>query len=214
MNIIWYGLNCFRIQFKETVLVSDSFGSGAGIRLFQGQADIVTISRDSDNYNNIKSIKGNPFIINSVGEFDIKGISITGISNFAAKEKKQNEENIIYIYEAEEIKIGHLGNLRGVLSGVDLEKIGQIDVLLVPIGGEGLTIDGERADEIINLIEPKIAIPMHYKTKGLSLKIDGPEKFFKEMGIKAAEKIQKLSLKKKDLMAEETKIVIFEDPNA
>lgn len=213
MNIIWYGLNCFKMQSKETVLVTDPFDSSIGIKSFQGQADIVTTSR-KDAGENIKMIKGNPFIIDSAGEYDIKEISIQGISDFGSdNDKKTKEENIIYTYEMEGIKICHLGNIRSILSNSELDKIGQIDILFVPVGGN-FTINGEKADEIINIIEPKIVIPMNYKTKGVNLKIDGVDKFLKEMGVTTSEKIQKFSIKKKDLQDGETKIIVFEDPNA
>lgn len=213
MNIIWYGLNCFKVQSKEIVLITDPFNSDTGIKSFQGQADIVTISQSEDGYDNVKSIKGVPFVIKSAGEYDIKGISILGISTFGNnKDKKKKEENIIYVYEVEGIRICHLGILNGMLSNSDLEKIGQIDILLVPVGGT-ITINGEKADEVINIIEPKVVIPMHYRTKGVTLKIDDASKFLKEMGVTANEKIQKFSVKKKELPEGETKFVVFEDPN-
>ncbi len=214
MNIIWYGLNCFKIQTKETVLLTDPFNSSAGIKPFQGQADIVTISQ-KESLDNIKAIKGMPFIISSAGEYDIKEIAIQGIVDFGTNgnnKEKENKENIIYVYEIEGIKICHLGKLNNLLSNAGLEKIGQIDILFVPVGG-GVTLDGEKADEIINAIEPKIVIPMHYKTKGVSLKIDDANKFLKEMGAMATEKADKFSIKKKDLPEGETKIVVFTDPN-
>jgi len=214
MNIIWYGLNCFKIQTKETVLLTDPFESSVGIKPFQGQADIVTISEKEDLDNNIKAIKGSPFVISSAGEYDIKEMSIRGIVDFGTNgnKEKDNKENIIYVYEIEGIKICHLGKLNNLLSNAGLEKIGQIDILFVPVGG-GVTLDGEKADEIINVIEPKIVIPMHYKTKGLNLKIDEADRFLKEMGAMATEKVDKFSIKKKDLPEGETKIVVFADPN-
>lgn len=211
MNITWYGQSCFKIQSKDIVLVTDPFDKSIGLKPFQGQADIVTVSHEHHDHNNIESVRGNPFIVRGPGEYDVKGISITGISTFHDENNgKERGKNTVYVIEVEGMKLCHLGDLGHALSDAEVEKIGQVDILFVPIGGV-YTIDGAKADTIINSIEPKIVIPMHYKISGLNVKVDGVDKFAKEMGVNAKEVTPKLSIKKKDLPTGETKIVIMGD---
>lgn len=213
MNIFWYGQSCFKIQFKDIVLITDPFDKSIGLKPYQGQADVVTISHHHRDHDSVKAIKGTPFIIDGAGEYDVKGISIIGIPTYHDdKSGEKRGGNTVYVYEIEGMRICHLGDLGHMLSNSELEKIGQVDILFIPVGGV-YTIDGERADEIINLIEPKIVVPMHYKISKLLIELDDIGKFAKEMGLSIKEKLQKLSIKKKDLPAGETKIIILENVN-
>ncbi len=213
MNISWYGQSCFKIQSKDLVLVTDPFDKAIGLRPPFGAANIVTISHDHKDHNNSEVLKEDPFIVDSAGEFEIKKIFIKGIDSFHDNQQgKERGENVIYKIEMEEIRICHLGDF-GQESFADgqLEKIGQIDILFIPIGGV-TTIDWKTANSIINQIEPRIVIPMHYKIKGLVgdlAKLDTAEKFCKENGISESDIVDKLSIKKKDLPQDETKVIVM-----
>lgn len=213
MNISWYGQSCFKIQSKDLVLVTDPFDKKIGLRPPFGAANIVTISHDHIDHNNFEVLKEDPFIVDSAGEFEIKKIFIKGIESFHDnQEGKERGSNVIYKIEMEEIKICHLGDF-GQESFADgqLEKIGQIDILFIPIGGV-TTIDWKTANSIINQIEPRIVIPMHYKIKGLAgdlAKLDTAEKFCKEHGISEKDIVDKFSIKKKDLPQDETKVIVM-----
>jgi len=213
MNIIWYGQSCFKIQSKDIVLITDPFDKKIGLRPPFGSADIVTISHNHYDHNNFQVIKNNPFIIDSAGEYEIKKVTIKGIDSYHDnQEGKERGRNIIYVTEMEGIKICHLGDFgQDALINGQLEKIGQIDILFIPVGGV-FTIDWKLASSIISQIEPRIIIPMHYKISGVKgelLKLDTVDKFCKERGVSSKEAVNKFSIKKKDLPQEGSETVIM-----
>ncbi|MCK5122866.1 MAG: MBL fold metallo-hydrolase [Candidatus Pacebacteria bacterium] len=213
MNIVWYGQSCFKIQSKDIILITDPFDKKIGLRPPFGSADIVTISHNHYDHNNFQVIKNDPFIVDSVGEYEIKKVTIKGIDschdNQGGKEKGQNT---IYKIEMEGIKICHLGDFgQSTLVNGQLEKIGQIDILFIPIGGV-FTIDWKSASAIISQIEPRIIIPMHYKIPGVKgdlLKLDTVDQFCKERGVSSKDAVNKFSIKKKDLPQEGSETVIM-----
>ncbi len=210
MVITWYGQSCFKIQSGETVLFTDPFCKEIGLTPPRGQANIVTISHQHRDHNNYDALTGEPLVIKGPGEYETKGISIKGILSFHDnKEGKERGTNTIYIIEVEGIKICHLGDLgEEKLNDTQVEEINGVDILMIPVGGS-FTINGEDAVEIINQIEPRLVIPMHYKIPGLDVKLDGVDVFLKEMGIGKKEAVDKLTLKKKDLPQEETEVIIM-----
>lgn len=179
-------------------------------------ADIALITHDHEDHNNLEIIKGTeispePFIISGPGEYEVKGVMIYGVPSFHDDENGTKlGDNTIYIIEAENMWLAHLGDLgQKKLSEKQLEHLEGVDILLIPIGGT-YTIDAKTAGQIISEIEPRVIIPMHYKIPELNIKeLDGVEKFIKEMGLKP-EQTDKLRLVKKDLPAEETKLVILQ----
>lgn len=215
MQLNWYGQSCFKItaSFKKNILISiiiDPFSEEIGIKLPKLEADILLISHNHFDHNNIKSVLNNPFLIINPGEYEIKGVFIQGIQSFHDNfDGKERGSNTIYVIEAEEMRICHLGDLgQKELTSEQLEKIGEIDILMIPIGGES-TISGKEALKIISQIEPKIVIPMHYYLPKLKKPLEKPDNFFKNLGIKKIEPINKLSIKKKDIISDETKVVVL-----
>ncbi|MDD2753176.1 MAG: MBL fold metallo-hydrolase [Candidatus Portnoybacteria bacterium] len=200
MVITWYGQSCFKIQSGETVLFTDPFAKEIGLTPPRGQANIVTISHNHFDHNNSEAINGGSLVIDEPGEYESKGVDIKGILSFHDdKEGKERGTNTIYIIDMEGMKICHLGDLgQAKLTAEQVEKIDGVDILMIPVGGT-YTIDEEMAAEIINQIEPRIVIPMHYKIPGLTSKIEGVDAFLKEMGVAKKETVDKLTLKKKDL---------------
>ncbi len=125
------------------------------------------------------------------------------------KKGEERGENTVYTIEAENLKLCHLGDLsQKELTEEQLEKIGEIDVLMIPIGG-AYTVSAKEALKIMAQIEPKITIPMHYALPKLKIKLDGLDKFLKSLGIKSIEPLSKLTIKQKDILAEEARIVVL-----
>jgi len=212
MYITWLGYSCFKIQDKTTpdgvTLVTDPFDKSLGLKVPNFEADVVTISHEHAGHNNSDALRGQPFVINSAGEYDIKGIMVEGVESYHDdKEGSKYGKNIIYRIEIDDISIVHLGDLGQKLDSKQLEKIGQVDILLIPVGG-GKTLDVKNAVEVVSQIEPRIVIPMHYKTKELKADIDDVEKFIKELGIKPTME-EKLKISKKDLPSEDMELVVL-----
>jgi len=210
MVITWYGQSCFKIQSGETVVFTDPFDKSIGLTPPRGLAHIITVSHRHFDHANIESLSGEPLVIDGPGEYETKGVSVKGVFSFHDnKEGKERGENTIFIIEVEGIKICHLGDLgQKKLTDEQLEQIDEADILMIPVGGDA-TIDGEEAAEIINQIEPRIVIPMHYKIPGLELKFAGVDDFLKEMGVAKKETVDKLTLKKKDLPQEDMEVMVM-----
>jgi L-ascorbate metabolism protein UlaG (beta-lactamase superfamily) len=214
MHITWHGQSFFQIQTsqnkgEQVSLLIDPFDEGIGLRSPSMGADILLISHDHYDHNNKKAARGTPFLIEGPGEYEIKDIFIQGISSFHdAVEGKQRGSNTIYTIEIEDMKICHMGDFgQKELTPEQLEKIGDVDILMIPVGGV-YTINAKEASRIISEIEPSIVIPMHYHIPKLKIKLDGVDKFLKEFGRKSVVPQPKLLIKKKDL-PEETKVVVL-----
>jgi len=207
MNITWHGQTCFKIITQKNKEASveiliDPFEKETGLRPPKLGADILISTQ------NKKIISGrDSFLITGPGEYDIKGVYIRGIP--IADKNKKEERATIFTIEVEEMKICHLGiSAPKELTSRELEEVGNIDVLMIPTGGLD-SLDAKEATKIMSQIEPKITIPMYYKVPGLKMKLDGLDKFLKPLGIKKLEPLTKLSVKKKDLVEKEAKIIVL-----
>lgn len=209
MTISWFGQSCFRIEAKEGSILIDPFSKEIGLKTPKIKDDVVLVTHSHFDHNNTTDANPEAFIIDTPGEYERKGIQVKGIPSY--HDKSQGAErglNTIYIIKAEEITACHLGDFgEGKLSDAQVEAIGDVDILFVPVGGV-FTIDAREAVEVITQIEPKVVIPMHYKIPDLQIDLDGPEKFIKEIGL-TPEKTDKLKIAKKLLPVEEIKLVML-----
>lgn len=213
MNIQYYGHSCFKITTKpagrgqnDVVIFVDPFDKKIGLRPPQGQADLVLVSHDHYDHNNVAALKGEPAVIDIPGEYSVKGVNIVG----TASQHGGGIEliNTIFILESEELKICHLGDLGTDLSEKQLEEIDGVDILMIPVGGK-YTVDGKKASELVKKIEPTIVIPMHYKMDETTEDIEDEKKFCNEIGTCPKEKVSKLNLKKKDLEGKSMEVVLM-----
>lgn len=213
MQIQWLGQSCFKIQAKnhigEVTIITDPYDPYVGFNLGKVGADIVTISHEHKDHSYLEAIKGEPFIISTPGEFETRGIFVYGIHAFHDdKHGAERGGNTVYLINAEDMNIVHLGDLGHELNNEQMERMSNIDVLLVPVGG-GPTIDLKKAVDIISQIEPRIVIPMHYSIPGSKLESLKPlDEFLKVCGMKP-EIMDKLKISKKDLPQDNTKLIVL-----
>jgi L-ascorbate metabolism protein UlaG (beta-lactamase superfamily) len=213
MDITYFGHSCFKIKIPQTALVVDPFDPGmVGLKLSAIEADVVLSTHDHADHNNFSIVKGYRKLIDGPGEYEVGGISILGYPSFHDDKKGEKRgKNTLYVIEAQDIRMLHLGDLGHKLSDKLLEDIGEINILMIPVGGE-YTIGSRLAAEVVREIEPNITIPMHYQTPGLNAqsfsKLEPVDNFLKEVGL-PVEKMQKLSLKLYDL-TEDQRVVILE----
>ncbi len=215
MQITWHGQSLFQIktnsQDNNSVnIVIDPFNKDIGLRLPKLEADILLVTHQHKDHNNIKAVLGDPFLIDGPGEYEIKDVFIQGIPSFHDNSQgKERGKNIIYTIESEGLKVCHLGALgQKELTEDQVDTIGPVDVLLIPVGGN-FTISAKESAKILSQIEPKIIIPMHYALPKLKVKLDTSDDFLKAFGIKSLEPIKKLSIKKKNVAADEAKIILL-----
>jgi len=218
MYISWLGYSCFKIEEKvrgeeSVTIVTDPYDKSIGLRLPKTRADIVSVSHQHCGHNNVEEVltatEEAPLVFDRPGEYEAKGVSLHGIGAYHDKKDGAVEgKSTMFHIEVGGINVVHLGDLGVMLSNQQIEKLGDIDVLLIPVGGKK-TLDAKEAAELVRQLEPRIVIPMHYKSEGVTEDLDGLEKFKKEMGDKA-EVMPKLKISKKDLPQEETKLIILE----
>jgi L-ascorbate metabolism protein UlaG (beta-lactamase superfamily) len=213
MEIKYFGHSCFLIKSKNASIVIDPYEEKTGLGKLKLKADIAISTHDHFDHNCFSAISQDirdPFKITGPGEYEINGIIIEGIASYHDKEKGEKRgKNTIYTVLAEGVRICHLGDLGHLLSDNQLDKVGEVDILMIPVGGK-FTIDATEAGKVINQIEPKIVIPMHYKLEGTSVDVVSVDEFLKQESMNV-EKLDVLKIDKKSLPQEEdTKIVVLE----
>jgi L-ascorbate metabolism protein UlaG (beta-lactamase superfamily) len=213
MEITFLGHASFKIKGKQAIVVTDPFDPKVvGLKFPRVQADIVTISHEHDDHSMAELVNGVRKVIDGPGEYEIKGVSILGLPSFH-DDKKGNlrGKNTVYVIEMNGLRVVHLGDLGHKLSDKLIESIGEVDVLMVPVGGE-YTIGASIAVQVVRAIEPRITIPMHYKMEGLNSKrfskLAPVKPFLSELGL-SVEKASRLTVKKSAL-GEEQKVVVLE----
>jgi len=224
MQIIWKGQACFYIttfrgKQDQVKILIDPFEDSLGLKLSPQEADIVLVTHGHSDHNNVKiaeSVRrdgGNPFIIDSPGEYEVKSVFVQGITTFHDDfEGKERGLNTIYTITTEGITLCHMGDFgQKELTPEQVEKIGQVHILMIPVGGT-YTINGKEAGRIISQIEPKIIIPMHYALPKLKIKLAPVEEFLHAMGKKGLESQAKLAVKAKDVAGEkeEAEIIVLQ----
>ena len=199
MEITWLGHSCFRIKSNPIVIITDPYSPDLGYSLGKPTARIVTVSHQHSGHSYVQGIGGEPRLVTGPGEYEIGGVLIMGVATFHDGEKgKKRGKNTVYVMEVGEISVCHLGDLGHVLTAEQVEELDNVDVLLLPVGGVS-TIDASMAVEVVRQLDPKIVIPMHYKTEALSWELESVEKFLKEMGAEQVDSQHKLSLTKSNL---------------
>lgn len=190
MKINWLGHSCFKITNKEgKTLLFDPYKDMLGYKLPKDiEADIVLTSHDHYDHNYIEAVKGEFIHINKIGDFNEDSIHIRGVATYHDKfNGSEKGNNILFTVEVDGLKVCHCGDLGHILDELQIKEIGKVDILLVPVGG-GYTIGAEDAVEVVKQLNPKVIIPMHYRTKALGvfgLKFQKVEDFIKALGITA-----------------------------
>jgi L-ascorbate metabolism protein UlaG (beta-lactamase superfamily) len=215
-KIYWAGQSCFQISVSNSRdhsadIVIDPFDEKVGLKVPNLSADILLVTHDHYDHNNIKDVKGDPFVVNGPGEYEIRGVFIKGINSFHDNDDgKEKGRNTIYVIEVEGMKFCHLGDLgQKQLTDEQLEKIDEVDVLMIPVGGK-YTISSAEAQKVISQIEPKIVIPMHYALPKLKVELDDVSKFLKTMGKNSVVAQDKLVVKDSTLPKEGMEIVVLQ----
>ncbi len=208
MEIVWYGHSCFRLKTRGAIVVTDPCGKQVGYSISRMRADIVTISYDHPDYNNCALVQGDPKVINGPGEYEVKGVFITGIGTPLKKIKAPERlRNTIYLLDFDGLTVCQLGTLDHVPSQAQLQALSNVDILLIPVGGV-TTLSANGAAEMIGLLEPKIVIPMHYKTKAVQAKLEPVSRFLNEMGLPETTPRDSLEIDKSGLPSE-TQVVLL-----
>ena len=209
MDISWLGHSCFRIRGSSGVIITDPYSPDLGYSLGKPTARIVTVSHQHPGHSYVQGVSGEPREVAVPGEYEIGGNLILGVATFHDAEKGgKRGKNTVYVVEVDEVSICHLGDLGHVLTAEQVEEIGNVDVLLLPVGGVS-TISASMAAEVVRQLEPRVVVPMHYKTKALNRELGPVETFLKEIGAKQVNSQPKLSFTRSSL-PESTQVFLLD----
>jgi len=211
MEIKYLGHSSFLIKNKEGKLVMDPFDPKVvGLKFPKQEADIVTISHAHSDHSFMAQIDGSPLVLDWPGQFEKKGIRVWGYKSFHDKtEGSERGENVLYKVETEGVTILHCGDLGVIPTDEFIDEIGEVGVLMVPVGGK-FTLDATEAMTLIKKIDPMMVIPIHYGRPELLIEGLAPlDDFLKKMGIDKVEPVEKLVLKKEDFAVDQPVRVVI-----
>ena len=208
MDVTWLGHGCFRLRGRSAAVVTDPYPPAIGLKLQRLDADLVTVSHEHDNHSYTQAVR-DAYEIRGPGEYEVSGVSVVGFPTFHDAEKgARHGRNTVYLFEIDDLRVCHLGDLGHKLDDVEAEAVSSADVLLVPVGGQN-SMNAALAAEVVRQLEPRYVVPMHYAIPGLKLELDSLDRFLKEMAVTAAEPQPKLSLSASS-GEYDTKVVVLE----
>lgn len=204
MEITWYGLSCFRITERNfATVVTDPFQSSIGLQVPKLKGDIVTQSHDATGHNNIAAVSGYRQALTGPGEYEVGNVFINAVASRSA----ESVRNVFFLFDYDGLTVAHAGDIAKLPTQSQVEALGEVNVLLLPVG-DGTSLNGVQAAEMVSLIEPNIVIPMHFHTEGLKLELDGVDRFLQEIGSTDLEAQTSLKVSSSSL-PEETQTVLL-----
>jgi len=211
LDLTWHGHGCFRLRGKNASAVTDPFPPTLGIKLPKLEANLVTVSHAHENHSYTEAASKGARVINGPGEYEVAGIMVFGIGSFHdSVGGVEKGRNVIYVIEVDDVRVCHLGDLGHKLDEETVERIGSVDVLLVPVGARN-SLNAAAAADVVRLIEPRTVVPMHYAIPGLKKELDGIETFMQEMGVADATAVNRVTMAASVSGGEgETKVVVLE----
>jgi len=213
MRIEWLGHSCFKIENDESrVIITDPFCAETGIKVpDKPYADVVTVSHHHGDHDNISVIGGNFIVIEGEGNHSVCGIDIKGITLCHDKEKgTKRGKNIVFVYDIDGIKLCHMGDIGEECTFEIIDKLGEVDVLMLPVGGT-YTVDAVEAKAYVDALRPSVVIPMHYKSRGCVYDIQTAEPFLDLCDKNCIEYRSDgvLLLKKQEINNGKTRVIVF-----
>lgn len=182
MLLHWYGHACFLLSSADTSIMTDPFNEKVGYRLPEDRPDYVTISHDHHDHASVGLVHGIPLVKRTPGLEKLGDFMVYGIDSYHdTQDGTKRGKNMIYVFEHEGVRLAHLGDLGHLLSEAQLIALGRVDVLLIPVGGV-YTIDAKAACQVIKQVAPRLIVPMHYKTRDLSIALGEVQEFCDAFG--------------------------------
>jgi L-ascorbate metabolism protein UlaG (beta-lactamase superfamily) len=208
LEILFLGHSAFRLRGRDVTVVTDPYPPQIGFSMGKVSANIVTVSHESPNHSFVGGVQGNPRVVTGPGEYEIADVLIAGVAT--AQEPLKGALNTAYVLRFDDLAVCHLGDLRSKLANQQLEELGDIDVLCIPVGG-GNALDPTAAAEVVSQLDPRIVVPMHYHMDGGKVEaLESVEGFVREMGSKDVVPEPKLSVTRSSLPSE-VRVVVLEN---
>lgn len=196
MEITYHGANCLKIHVKKASIVVDDNLASLAQKTITKQDDIVLVTSV-----NISAASAGRLVLTQPGEYEVSDISIQGIAARGSMDEAATTKATIYKISSDEINVVILGHVFPEITDEELEELGHVDVLFVPIGGNGYTLDGVDALKVIKRIEPRIVVPTHYADSAINYEVPQAslEEGIKSLAMEPAQTLPKLKLKASDI---------------
>ncbi len=211
MEIVWLGHSCFRLRRGDVAAITDPFPDTLGISMGRPSAQIVTISHQHVNHSYWAGVDGNPMVIKGPGEYELQGVYVKGVLTPPAPDEPLDKRNTAYLIEMDGVTCLHPGDIGSPLSTGLVEELSTADVLFVPAGGV-CTLKVSQLSQLIQAVEPKIIIPMHYHLPGLQSDLEPLDRFLREMGIRDPQVQQRITVTPTNLGTEARVVVLQPAP--
>lgn len=209
MEFSFYGAGCIYIVTKELSILVDPPTSETGLKAPKVKADVVLFSNQAAKTDTVSS---ESFVVNMPGEYEIKGLSIQGIPAQLHVDKPEDPKlGVMYAVQHNDVRALITGNIDPELSDTQVESIGEVNILVIPVGGKGLTLDANAAAKLVSQFEPQYIIPVHYDDGVTKYPVpqDKLETFLQEVGVESPESKAKLKVTAKNL-EQEAEVVVLE----
>ena len=208
MDIKFFGANAVRLQTKKASIVVDDNLDSLGQKSITKETDLSVYTNRIDEEKVPKSL----FYVDRPGEYEVNNVSIKGIAAQAHMDEAGMKNAVLYRLVIDDYKIGIVGHMYSEISDEQLESLGMIDVLFVPVGGNGFTLDAASALNVIKKIGPSVVVPTHYKDSKIKYEVPQDEisEARKALSMEPAEELDQLSLKSREF-SEGTKLVILKN---
>ncbi len=211
MNIFWHGFSCVRIETETRIgpvsLITDPFDPETGVRFPKNLTPDIVVLSHQDKKRFSMEFENKPFLVNDPGEYEVKGVFVFGVP--VENPDRQHPHGVMYRFKIEGMTVGFLGGLDRVPSDKEIALLENIDILLLPVGGNGL-LTPQQAMETITRIEPRLVIPLGHYIEGMKSEAGHVDAFCQAMGACKRQDVSKLKIQKKDLPADETVITVIE----
>jgi hypothetical protein len=205
MDVQFYGANCLVFSTKKQRFVVDDNMAELGAKKVTKEADVSLFTTEHD------QVVGGRMTIAMPGEYEIDDVSIKGIQARAHMDEEGGKSAVMYKITADQLNYLVCGHVYPELSERQLESINQVDVMFVPVGGGGYTLDPVGAQKLIRQVEPKLVVPTHYDDKALKYEVPqvSLEQALKELSMEPKETLAKLKLKSTD-MGDVTQLIVLQ----
>jgi L-ascorbate metabolism protein UlaG (beta-lactamase superfamily) len=210
MDITWLGHACVRLRGKDGVVLMDPCAKSTGYTIGKQAADIVTASRKDPEHEFVEAVSTPHRLLDAPGEYEIGGVLLHGVqtAHHTRKNGERGQRNVAFVVEIDDLRVCHLGDLDHTPSQDLIEELSDIDVLFTPVGGHG-ALDAAGAAEVISLLQPRLVVPMRYRTDAAAIELDPLDPFIKQLSSSAPEPQAKLSITRTNL-PENTQVAVLD----
>ena len=211
MDVTWLGHACFRLRGKDGVVLMDPCARSTGYTIGKQAADIVTTSRRDPEHAFTEAVTGSYRLLDAPGEYEIAGVLLNGVQTAPAGKARNGaapERNVAFVVEIDDLRICHLGDLDHTPSQDMIEELSDIDLLFTPVGGHG-ALDAAGAAEVISLLQPRLVVPMRYRTDASTIALDPLEPFIKQLGRTVPDPQARLSVSRSNL-PDDTQVAVLD----